>query len=142
MNRYETFIILETDLPEEERKAILDRSESIIVAAKGVILVFDEWGSRKLAYPIQKKNLGYYVRMDYCGPGNVVEAIERIFRQDHRVLRFMTVLLETDADHEALLAEMTKTEEDVTPEQEEITETEEEIETMTEENESDSVDKE
>jgi small subunit ribosomal protein S6 len=121
MNRYETFVILETDVSEEERKAILARVESLISADNGVLLIFDEWGSRKLAYPIRKKNLGYYVRADYCSSGNVIEAIERILTQDPRVLRFMTVLLETDADHEALKAEMTKTEEEpAAPAQEEV----------------------
>lgn len=111
MNRYETFIIFEADLPEEDRKTVLDRVEALISADSGTLLVFDEWGSRKLAYPIQKKNQGYYVRTDYCATGNAVEAIERILSQDHRILRFMTIRLEEDADGDALKAEMTKPEE-------------------------------
>lgn len=111
MNRYETFVIFEADLPEEDRKTILDRIESIISKDSGSLLIFDEWGSRKLAYPIGKKNQGYYVRVDYCAPGKTVEAIEKILRQDHRIMRFMTVRLEADADPEALKAEMAEPEE-------------------------------
>ena len=111
MNRYETFIILETDLAEEDRKAILERVASFVSANNGVLLTFDEWGSRKLAYPIRKKNQGYYVRADYCDTGKAVSEIERILSQDHRVLRFMTVRLEVDADPDALKAETAKTEE-------------------------------
>lgn len=111
MNRYETFIIFEADLAEEERKVILERVESLISGDNGVLLVFDEWGSRKLAYPIRKKNQGYYVRADYCATGNAVLSIERILSQDQRILRFMTVRLEADADPEALKAEMAAPEE-------------------------------
>ncbi|MFO8113135.1 MAG: 30S ribosomal protein S6 [Desulfosalsimonadaceae bacterium] len=111
MNRYETFIIFEADLAEEERKAILERVESLISGDSGVLLIFDEWGSRKLAYPIRKKNQGYYVRADYCATGNAVASIERILSQDQRILRFMTVRLEADADAEALKAEMAAPEE-------------------------------
>ena len=111
MNRYETFIFFETDLTEEDRKAILERIASLISANNGVLLAFDEWGTRKLAYPIRKKNQGYYVRADYCDTGKAVSEIERILSQDHRVLRFMTVRLDADADPEALKAETAKTEE-------------------------------
>ncbi len=111
MNRYETFIIFEADLAEGDRKAILERVESLISGDNGVLLIFDEWGSRKLAYPIRKKNQGYYVRTDYCATGNAVASIERILSQDQRILRFMTVRLEEGADPEALKAEMATPEE-------------------------------
>jgi hypothetical protein len=71
--------------------------------------------------------------MDYCSPGNVVEAIERILRQDQHVLRFMTVCWKQMPIHEALKAEMTKTEEEpAAPDQEETTDEQRpaEIETM------------
>ncbi len=106
MNRYETFIIFEADLAEEDRKMVLDRVGALVSDSGGTTILFDEWGTKKLAYPIRKKNQGYYVRMDYCGRGPAVEAIERILRQDTRVLRFMTVRMEADADPEALKAEM------------------------------------
>ncbi len=111
MNRYETFIIIETDATEEDRKAILERVESLISGNNGELLVFDEWGTRKLAYPIRKKNQAYYVRADYCGTGKTIDAIERILRQDTRIMRYMTVRLETNPDLEALRAEMTRGEE-------------------------------
>ena len=107
MNRYETFIIFEADIAEEDRKALLDRVESLVSDNGGTTILFDEWGTRKLAYPIRKKNQGCYVRMDYCGRGTAVEAVERILRQDTRILRFMTVRMATDADPEALKAELT-----------------------------------
>jgi len=68
----------------------------------------DEWGSRKLAYEVKKKTRGYYVRLDYCGTGDLVNEIERFFRIDDRVLKFMTVQLADNADPQQLLEEMAK----------------------------------
>jgi len=115
MNRYETFAIFEADTASDERKAILERIESLITARNGVLLVFDKWGGRKLAYPIRKKTQGYYVRIDYCGEGELVAAMEQMLRHDQRVLRFMTIVLESDTDPEALKAAMAETEEATEP---------------------------
>lgn len=117
MNRYETFIIFESDLAEEERKAILDRAESRISGNNGTILAYDDWGSRKLAYPIRKKSQGYYVRVDYCDTGNAVGTVEQLLRQDSRILRFMTVRTQENVDPEALQAESTVPESEHVPDE-------------------------
>lgn len=110
MNRYETFSIFDMEATSDERKVILERIEALISGRNGTLLVFDKWGGRKLAYPIGKKNQGYYVRIDYCGNGELVDAIEQMLRHDHRVLRFMTVLQASDIDPDALKAEMAEAE--------------------------------
>jgi len=102
MNRYETTFILETDIPETEREPILEKVKSMIPQQNGFLLIFDDLGSRKLAYPIKKKMHGRYIRLDYCGNGNLVDNLERFFRLDHRILKYMTILLEKNADLEAL----------------------------------------
>jgi small subunit ribosomal protein S6 len=66
----------------------------------------DDWGTRKLAYEIKKKERGYYVRFDFCGTGAVVDEIERFFRIDDRVLKYMTVLLDKIADIEKIKEEV------------------------------------
>jgi small subunit ribosomal protein S6 len=78
----------------------------------------DEWGGKKLAYEIKKKARGYYVRLDYCGSGILVNEIERFFRIDDRILKYMTVLLDKDADIEAVKEEIAKAEETQTDETE------------------------
>ncbi len=110
MNRYETVTIFDADTAEDERKAILERVETLIAGQKGTLFEFDNWGGRKLAYPIRKKKQGFYVRIDYCGGGELVSAIERMLLHDLRVLRFMTVRLDIDVDPDALKAEMAQTE--------------------------------
>lgn len=112
MHRYETITIFDGDTPEEERKGGLERIESIISKRNGTLLDFDDWGLRKLAYPIRKKNQGHYVRVDYCGNGEIVEAIERMLQHDQRTLRFMTVRQQADVDPEALKAAQSEEEQE------------------------------
>ncbi len=142
MNRYETFIVFESDIAEEERKTVLDRVESLITGNKGTVLVFDDWGSRKLAYPIRKKNQGYYVRVDYCDAGNMIDPMEVILSQDTRVLRFMTIRLEVDVDAEALKAEITKPEEEPVAAEPEVGATTESEPVTADETDTDTVEKE
>jgi len=71
----------------------------------GFLVFTDEWGERKLAYDIKKRTRGYYVRFDYCGLSQLVDEIERFFRIDDRVLKYMTVLLDKAADLEKIKEE-------------------------------------
>ncbi|MBS3731429.1 MAG: 30S ribosomal protein S6 [Desulfobacterales bacterium] len=104
MNRYENITIIDADVGEDDKKALLERIESQITKRNGTLLAFDDWGMRKLAYEIRKKKQGQYVRTDFCGTGEIVDAIEQMLRHDQRVLRFMTVRMEENVDPEALQA--------------------------------------
>ena len=106
MRRYETIAIIDPDLADEERAGVLERTTDLIPKEGGFLVMLDEWGNRKLAYEIKKKVRGYYVRIDYCGMGSLVDEMERLFRIDDKVLKFMTVLLEKDADIENIKEEM------------------------------------
>ena len=106
MRRYETIFIIDPDVSEEQRGAVFGRLSDLMDQEKGLQVVLDEWGNRKLAYEIKKKNRGYYVRLDYCGTGELVDEIERFFRIDDRLLKYMTIVLDKDADLEAVKQEM------------------------------------
>jgi small subunit ribosomal protein S6 len=110
MRRYETIVILDPDLSEEERTGQYTRIRELIPAQDGLVVELDEWGIRKMAYAIKKKPRGFYLRIDYCGNGTLVDELERNFRIDDRYLKFMTVLLEEDVDLEALKEAMAKKE--------------------------------
>jgi small subunit ribosomal protein S6 len=117
MRRYETIFIIDPDLSEEGRAPIFERLKDLFPQHNGLLVLIDEWGAKKLAYEIKKKARGYYVRLDYCGTGVLVNEIERFFRIDDRVLKYMTVLLEKDVDVESVKEEMAKAEaEKVQPE--------------------------
>ena len=106
MRRYETIIIQDPDLSAEKREPVLKRVQDVIEQQGGYLVMLDDWGSRKLAYEIKKKERGYYVRFDFCGTAAVVDEIERFFRIDDRVLKFMTVLLDKTVDIEKIKAEV------------------------------------
>jgi len=108
MRRYETFYITDPDISEDERTPVLQRIEEIVSEQNTFIIDVDDWGMRKLAYEIKKKTRGYYVRLDYCGTGDLVNEIERFFRIDDRVIKYMTVLLEEHVDAESLKEEVAR----------------------------------
>ena len=110
MRRYETIFIIDPDLSEEERTPLFERLKDLFPQHNGLLVMVDEWGAKKLAYEIKKKSRGYYVRLDYCGTGILVNEIERFFRIDDRVLKYLTVLLEKDVDVENVKQEMAKAE--------------------------------
>jgi small subunit ribosomal protein S6 len=102
MNRYETVLIIDPDANEADEQAILDRIRTLISQDGGRLIVFDDWGRRKFAYEIQKKKQGHYIRIEYGGSGNLVSAIERFFKIDTRVIKFMTINLESGLDPASL----------------------------------------
>jgi len=106
MRRYETIVIVDADVSDSDRTSLIARIKEIIPQQEGILIKEDLWGTKKLAYEIKKKPRGYYARYDYCGMGPVVDELERFFRIDDRVLKYLTVLLDSDADAEKILAEM------------------------------------
>ena len=108
MRRYETIVIVDPDLGEEQRGTVFDRIRELIPQMGGLLVEFDEWGGRKLAYEIKKKQRGYYVRVNYCGSGDLVSEMERQFRIDDRVMKYMTILLDKEADMERIQEAMTQ----------------------------------
>ncbi|MFH1102392.1 MAG: 30S ribosomal protein S6 [Pseudomonadota bacterium] len=106
MRRYETVVIANPDVPEEERKVLLDRLEGIISQKEGMLIHLDQWGMKHLAYEINKKVKGFYLCMDYLGTGALVDEIERFSRIDDRVLKFMTILKKSTVDMEKIKEEI------------------------------------
>ena len=105
MRRYETFVIIDPDLSQDQREPLIARVEELITQMDGFLVSTDDWGERKLAYDIKKKGRGYYVRFDFCGLAPLVNEIERFFRIDDRALKYMTVLLNRDVDLEKIKEE-------------------------------------
>lgn len=105
MRRYETISIIRPSVGDEEIEAINQRSISIIEGDGGTIVKVDKWGLKTLAYLIKKEPQGYYVYMDYGATPAAVTEIERQFKIDDRLLKFMTVKLDDVFDPVAIQAE-------------------------------------
>ncbi len=97
MRRYETIFILRPDLGEAQIQEAIKRFEGI-VANGGELIETDEWGFRDLAYNIKGERRGYYVRLDYAAQTEVMNEVERNLKLHDAALRYLSVLVEQEAD--------------------------------------------
>ena len=100
MRKFETFFIVDPDLPDETNTVVDNKVQSIITSNGGEVLTYSPWGKRKLAYPIRKRSRGLYVLMEYAGGPELIAELERNLRIDERILKFITIKLEDRFDPE------------------------------------------
>jgi small subunit ribosomal protein S6 len=110
MRRYETIFIIDPDLSEDQHTPVFQRLTDLFSQYDGLLVINEKWGAKKLTYEIKKKSRGYYVRSEYCGNGLLVDEIERFFRIDDRVLKYMTVLIDQAVDLESVKEEIAQRE--------------------------------
>lgn len=97
MNQYETVFIMTPVLSDEQMKETVAKYQKFLVD-KGAEIVFeDNWGLRKLAYPIQKKSTGFYYLIEFKADGNFVADLELNYKRDERIIRHLTVKLDKHA---------------------------------------------
>jgi small subunit ribosomal protein S6 len=108
MRRYETIFIVDPDTPDNDRESLTGKVGELISQQGGTLLRVDDWGQRRLAYEIKKKPRGHYILLDYCGTGALIDEMERQFRIDDTILKYMTVLLEKSVDIEAAKEEIAR----------------------------------
>ena len=94
--KYETAILFDPELPEEQRKEFLAKAAGVIASYQGEVLKQDDWGNRKLAYPIRKKVNAYYTFLLYTGNRGVVEEVERNIKIFDGILRHLTSRVEVE----------------------------------------------
>jgi small subunit ribosomal protein S6 len=139
VKEYETVYITQPDLTDSQIGQLNDRVKSIVEKNKGAIFFARSMGTKKLAYPIAKKTKGIYYCLDYAADGDTVREIERAFRLNEDVVRFLTVVKSEKVDIEARRAEIAARGEDrpaeakVEVESKVETEVEEEVEIEAEE---------
>jgi small subunit ribosomal protein S6 len=97
VNQYETVFILTPVLSEDQVKETVKTYEKLITDNGGEIVNRENWGMRKLAYPIQKKSTGFYNLFEYRVDGQFIESLEVQYKRDEKVLRFLTVKLDKHA---------------------------------------------
>ena len=93
-NFYELTYIINATLSDDQIKEIIRRVNQYIEEHGGEIVEVDEWGTRRLAYPIQKRRNGYYVNMYFRAPGSMIVALERFLEIDEQVLRYLTLRMD------------------------------------------------
>ncbi len=106
LRRYETIFITRADLQSDEMSSLIGRYAGIIASMDGKTVKVENWGKRRLAYPIEKMRDGVYVRIDFVSQFKVVSEVERNFRIDDNVIRFQTVKLSDKVDLEEIEREI------------------------------------
>jgi small subunit ribosomal protein S6 len=93
---YETIYIVKPDLVDEENKALTTKITEVIAKMNGEVRKLEDWGVRKLAYPIDKIARGRYMYLRSDGDAALIAELERRLRLDDRVIRYQTVKLDKD----------------------------------------------
>lgn len=101
LREYETIYILESNVDPDEADRVATRIKDIVTARSGRLLKIDNWGKRKLAYPIRKSSRGVFVFLKYLGFEDLVAEIERNLRLLDSVVRYQTVVMKPDVKLEA-----------------------------------------
>ncbi len=97
MNRYETVFILTPVLSEDQAKEAVAKFKGILKDLKAKIHHEENWGLRKLAYPINKKTTGFYHLIEFAHDGDAIAKLEIEYKRDERIIRFLTVKLDKHA---------------------------------------------
>lgn len=103
--RYETLCLLHPDLSPEDLEEVQQKFLNLIDQMGGRLIRLDDWGRRKLAYPVQNQMRGHYFLMDYMGQPELMMEIERQFKIDERAFKFLTLVLDKQFDEEKYTAE-------------------------------------
>lgn len=97
LKNYETVFILTPVLSEVQMKDAVERFKKVLVDHKAEMINEENWGLKKLAYPIQHKSTGFYNLFEFAATPETIEALELEYRRDEKVMRFLTVSLDKHA---------------------------------------------
>jgi small subunit ribosomal protein S6 len=90
VNKYETIFIINSELGEESVKALVEKFKNLLETSAQLESI-DEWGKRKLAYPINDKNEGYYVLANFSADSNFPHELERIYKITDGIIKFIVI---------------------------------------------------
>ena len=93
MRKFETLLLLSPELSAENCEGVISSLTAIVEREKGSMLTVDNWGMRDLAYPVRKLMRGFYVRLEYQAPPELVAELERNIRIIDGIFKFVTVRL-------------------------------------------------
>ena len=91
---YESVAIINAALEDEQIEATISRIQEVITSHGGEIVEVDKWGRKRLAYPIQKAKSGYYLVLRFSAPTELIATLERNYRLDETIIRYLTITLD------------------------------------------------
>jgi len=97
MKNYETVFILNPVLSEDQAKDTVEKFVNVLKKANAEMLNIEQWGLKKMAYPINKKSTGFYNLLEFAADSATINTLETEFRRDESVMRFLTTVLDKHA---------------------------------------------
>ena len=97
IRQYETVFIMNPVLSEEQMLETVGKFKKFLIDHQAEIVFENNWGMKKMAYPIQKKKSGFYFLIEFKADAQLVSKLEVEFTRDERIMRFLTVHLDKDA---------------------------------------------
>ena len=98
MNNYETVFILNPVLSDDQAKDAVEKFKKVLAKGKAEVINVEQWGLKKMAYPIQKKSTGFYNLIEFATENTtIINTLETEFRRDESVMRFLTTVLDKHA---------------------------------------------
>jgi small subunit ribosomal protein S6 len=94
---YESTVLINASLDDQQIESILTKIKDLIVNNGGEIRELENWGRKRLAYPVEKSKIGYYAIFRFYAPSDIVAKLERIYSLDEQILRYLTLSLNNDA---------------------------------------------
>ena len=94
MKNYETVFILNPDLSDDQAKDTVEKFVKVLKKAKADVINIEQWGLKRMAYPIQNKSTGFYNLLEFAAAPETINALETEFRRDESVMRFLTTVLD------------------------------------------------
>ena len=96
MELYESLFIIRPSLTDEETTALIDKMKGVAEKSGANFMKAENWGRRKLAYEVKRERKGTYAYFYFRGPGNVVGDLERAYRLEDSIVKFLSVRLEKE----------------------------------------------
>lgn len=97
LNNYETVFILTPVLSDTQMKDTVEKFKKILTDSGAEIIHEYNWGLKKLAYPIKKKNTGFYTVIEFKAPPEAISHLDTEYRRDEKVMRYLTIILDKHA---------------------------------------------
>jgi len=94
---YETTFIVNASLDDPQIDAVIEKAKDVIIKNHGEVVDLVKWGRKRFAYPIRKRNNGFYVVCIFRGGGDLIAKLERHFQLEENILRFLVIALDKKA---------------------------------------------
>ena len=88
---YETTFIVNATLEDLQIDVIIEKVKEMIIKNGGEIRALEKWGRKRLAYPVKKKNNGFYMFIEFSAPGDVIAKLERYYQLEEQIIRYLSI---------------------------------------------------